>query len=82
MLDPRSLADRRDEIVLACQRRGTQVDVDGAVRAQQGLAAVQTELNQLNQQRNAHQAAGRRKLSDEERAAHVEGGRTLKAQVG
>jgi seryl-tRNA synthetase len=82
MLDPRSLAERRDEIVLSCQRRGTHADVDGAVRAQQSLAAVQTELNQLNQQRNEHQTAGRRKLSDDERAAHVERGRALKGQVG
>lgn len=82
MLDPRSLAERRDEIVESCRRRGIQADVDAAVRAQQALAALQTELNQLNQQRNEHQAAGRRKLPDVERAAHVEKGRALKARVG
>jgi seryl-tRNA synthetase len=81
MLDPRSLAERRDEIVESCRRRGVDADVDGAVRAQQALAAVRTELNQLNRQRNEHQAAGKRKLSEEERAAHVEKGRALKEQV-
>ena len=81
MLDPRSLADRRDEIVRSCERRGVRADVDGAVRAQQAATSVQTELNGLNQQRNEHQAAGKRKLSDEERAAHVATGRALKEQV-
>lgn len=81
MLDPRSLAERRDEIVESCRKRGVDADVDAAVRAQEALASVQTELNRLNQQRNEHQAAGKRKLSDEERQAHVATGRALKEQV-
>lgn len=81
MLDPRSLAERRDEIVESCRKRGVQADVDAAVRAQETLARLQTELNQLNQQRNEHQAAGKRKLSDDERQAHVQEGRALKERV-
>jgi seryl-tRNA synthetase len=81
MLDPRSLAERRDEIVESCRRRGVAADVDGAVRAQQALSALQTELNQANQRRNEHQAAGKRKLPDAEREAHAAGGRELKQQV-
>jgi seryl-tRNA synthetase len=81
MLDPRSLAERRDEIVESCRRRGVAADVDGAVRAQQALAAVQTELNLANQRRNEHQAAGQKKLPDAERAAHGARGRELKQNV-
>ena len=81
MLDPRSLAERRDEIVESCRRRGVAADVDGAVRAQQALVALQTELNQANQHRNEHQAAGKRKLPDAEREAHAARGRELKQQV-
>lgn len=81
MLDPRALAERRDEIVESCRRRGIEADVDAAVDAQQALAAVQTELNRLNQQRNEHQAAGKRKLPDDERRAHADQGRALKEQV-
>jgi seryl-tRNA synthetase len=81
MLDPRSLAERRDEIVESCRRRGVAADVDGAVRAQQALAALQTELNLANQRRNEHQAAGQRKLPDAERAAHAARGRELKQHV-
>jgi seryl-tRNA synthetase len=81
MLDPRTLAERRDEIAESCRKRGVRADVDAAVQAQQAVTKLQTELNQLNQRRNEHQAAGKRKLSDEERRAHVEQGRALKQQV-
>ena len=81
MLDPRALAERRDEIVESCRRRGIEADVDAAVRAQQDVTSAQTGLNQLNQQRNEHQAGGQQKLSEDERKAHVEKGRALKEQV-
>ncbi|HVN36748.1 MAG TPA: serine--tRNA ligase [Myxococcota bacterium] len=82
MLDPRALAERRDEIVEACRRRGARVDVDAAVAAYEQVAARQTELNELNRQRNEHQESGKRKLSPDERAAHVAEGRRLKDAVG
>ena len=62
MLDPRILATRRDEIVESCRRRRVTADVDAAIRAQERLAAAQTELGEANRRRNEHQAAGKRKL--------------------
>ena len=82
MLDPRALAEHRDEIVEACRRRGARVDVDAAVAAYEQVATRQTELNELNRQRNEHQESGKRKLSPDERAAHVAEGRRLKDAVG
>ncbi len=81
MLDPRSLDERRDEILESCRRRGVRVDLEAAVAAQEGVRAAQTALNQKNQQRNEHQAAGKQKLSPEEREAHVATGRALKEEV-
>ncbi|MGI9432033.1 MAG: serine--tRNA ligase [Myxococcota bacterium] len=81
MLDPRSLDERRDEILESCRRRGVSVDLDAAVGAQDAVRAAQTELNHKNQQRNEHQAAGKGKLSPEERQAHVASGRALKEEV-
>jgi seryl-tRNA synthetase len=81
MLDPRSLAARRDEIVESCRRRGVDADVDAAANAQEQVAALQTELNENNRRRNEHQKAGKRELSPEERRAHVAEGRRLKEEV-
>ncbi len=82
MLDPRALADRRDEIALNCQRRGVAIDVDAAVAAHARVTAHQTELNERNRSRNEHQKSGQKKLSPEEREAHVAEGRRLKESVG
>jgi seryl-tRNA synthetase len=81
MLDPRALAERRDEIVEACRRRGARVDIDAAVAAYEQVAAEQTALNELNRQRNEHQEAGKGKLAPDVRAAHVAEGRRLKDAV-
>ncbi len=81
MLDPRALAERRDEIVESCRRRGVTADVDGAIARYERVAAVQTELNECNRRRNEHQAAGKGKLPPEERQAHVAEGRRLKEEV-
>jgi seryl-tRNA synthetase len=81
MLDPRALAERREEIEESCRRRGVAADVGAAVAAQQRVAAAQTELSELNRQRNEHQNAGRRKLEPEARDAHVALGRRLKEQA-
>jgi seryl-tRNA synthetase len=74
------LESRRDEIAESCRRRGVRADLDGAIRAQQAAAAVQTELSELNRRRNEHGAAGKRKLPPEEREAHVAEGRRLKEE--
>jgi len=81
MLDPRILATRRDEIVESCRKRRVKADVDSAIAAQESLAALQTQLGELNRQRNDHQKAGKRKLEAEEREAHVAEGRQLKEAV-
>ena len=81
MLDPRSLAERREEIVDSCRRRGVDADVDAAVAAQAAVVSLQTEVNDANRLRNEHQAAGKRKLSPEEREAHTQEGRRLKESV-
>jgi seryl-tRNA synthetase len=80
MLDPRSLAERREEIVASCRRRGVAADVDGAVALQAQVAAKQTELNEANRRRNEHQEAGKR-LPSAERQAHGLEGRALKEAV-
>ncbi|NIM01135.1 MAG: serine--tRNA ligase, partial [Gemmatimonadetes bacterium] len=54
-----------------CRKRRFDVDIDGAIAAQERVAKLQTELNELNRQRNEHQAAGKGKLEPDEREAHV-----------
>ncbi len=81
MLDPRILATRRDEVVESCRRRRVTADVDAAIRAQERLAAAQTDLGEANRRRNEHQAAGKRKLEGAEREAHTAEGRRLKDEV-
>jgi len=78
MLDPRTLAERRDEVVESCNRRGVTADVDAAIAAQERVATLQTELNQSNRKRNEHQKAGKQPLSAPERKEHAEAGRALK----
>jgi seryl-tRNA synthetase len=81
MLDARDLATRRDEIEESCRKRGYTADVDAAIAAQEGVSALQTELNEANRLRNEHQRAGKQKLDDAARRAHVEEGRRLKEVV-
>ena len=76
------LAERRDEIVESCRRRRVTADVDGAIAAREQVAALQTELQQLNRSRKEHQSAGKMKLADKEREAHVSEGRRIKNEVG
>jgi seryl-tRNA synthetase len=80
VLDPRSLAERREEIVASCRRRGVSADVDGAVALHGQVAAKQTELNEANRRRNEHQETGKR-LPPAEREAHGQEGRALKEAV-
>ena len=81
MLDPRTLALRRDEVEESCRKRGVAADVDAAVAAYEKLAAARSALNDQNRARNEHQAAGKQKLSPEEREVHVAQGRSLKEEV-
>ena len=81
MLDPRSLQERRAEILESCRKRRVAVDLEGAIACQEHLASLQTELNDAGRRRNEHQEAGKRKLSPEEREAHTVEGRRLKDEV-
>ena len=80
MLDPRSLAERREEIAESCRRRGVAADVDATIALHAQVAGKQTELNEANRRRNEHQEAGKR-LPASERAAHGLEGRALKEAV-
>ncbi len=82
MLDPKSLAERREEIAESCRRRGVAVDLDAAIAAQREANALQQQLQELNQRRKQHQAEGQRKLADAEREQHSAEGRRIKQQVG
>jgi len=79
MIDPRSLAERRDDIRESCRRRGVEVDLDAAIAASERVAELQTALNEQNRRRNEHQKVGRR-LGPEEREAHVAEGRRIKEE--
>jgi seryl-tRNA synthetase len=81
MLDPKWLAERRDEIAESCRRRGVDVDLDAAIAARGEVVRLRTELQEWNQRRKEHQAGGKRKLSPEEREAHVAGGRRIKEET-
>ena len=81
MLDPRTLDERRDEVVESCRKRGVHVDIEEAVAAYRALADAQTAVNEANKRRNDHQSAGKKKLSPEEREAHATQGRQLKEEV-
>jgi seryl-tRNA synthetase len=81
MLDPRSLQERRAEILESCRRRRVRADLDGAIALQERLAALQTELNEAGRRRNEHQEAGKRKLAPAERDAHTAEGRRLKEEA-
>ena len=81
MLDPRSLATRRDEIAESCRRRGVAADVAAAVAAYERVAALKTRQGEVNQRRNEHQRQGKRKLEPAERDAHVALGKRLKEEA-
>jgi seryl-tRNA synthetase len=81
MLDPRKLADRRDEIAESCRKRNVDVDLDSAIAAQTQVTTLQTQLNDANRRRNEHQQAGKRKLESDERTTHIDEGRRLKDEV-
>lgn len=81
MLDPRTLHERRDEIVESCRARHVAADVDGAVALHERTLALRHELNEANRLRNEHQKAGKQKLDEPAREAHAVAGRRLKDAV-
>ncbi len=81
MLDPRTLAARRDEVAESCRRRGVTVDLDAAIGHHERVSALRTQIQELYRQRNAHQAQGKRPLAVAEREAHAAEGRRLKDEA-
>lgn len=81
MLDPRILAERRDEVAESCRRRGVRADVDAAAAAYERVAALRSEQAEANRLRNEHQKAAGRKMEPAEREAHAAEGRRLKDAV-
>ncbi|MGH0035916.1 MAG: serine--tRNA ligase [Myxococcota bacterium] len=81
MIDPRQLAERRDEVADSCRKRGYRADLDAAIAASDALAARQTALNEANRRRNEHGKSGKRKMEPAEREAFLEEGRRIKEEV-
>ena len=81
MLDPRSFVTQREAILESCRRRGLALDVDAASALYEGMAALQTRLNDANRRRNEHQLGGKRRMEPAEREAHAAEGRRLKDEV-
>lgn len=85
MLDPRTLQDRRDEIVESCKARHSKLeiaDIDAIIALHERTNVLRTALNEANRLRNEHQKSGKKKLDAEEREAHNAEGRRLKDDVG
>jgi seryl-tRNA synthetase len=81
MLDPRSLKDRRSEIVESCRARRIDADVDAAIALHERASEARTGINEANRQRNDHQKSGKKKLEGDEREVHTAEGRRLKEEV-
>ena len=81
MLDPRSLAERRDEIAASIRRRRVRADLDGAIAAYEAVARARGAVDEANRLRNDHQKSGNKKMDAAEREAHVAEGRRLKEEV-
>jgi seryl-tRNA synthetase len=82
MLDPRSLAERRDEVAASVRRRGVSADVDAAVAAYEEAARLRAAVGEANRVRNEHGRSGNRKMDAAEREAFTAEGRRLKDEVG
>jgi seryl-tRNA synthetase len=82
MLDPRTLAERRDEVAASVRRRGVRADVDAAVAAYEQAARLRTAVGEANRVRNEHGKAGNRKMDAAEREGFTAEGRRLKDEVG
>jgi seryl-tRNA synthetase len=80
VLDPRILAERRDEVAESCRRRRVPADPGAAIAAYERVARLRGALDEANRTRNEHQKRGG-KMDPAAREAHVAEGRRLKAEV-
>lgn len=81
MLEPRTLAERRDEVAASVRRRGVRADVDAAVAAHEEAVRLRTAVGEANRVRNEHGKAGNRKMDAAEREGFTAEGRRLKDEV-
>ena len=81
MLDPRTLAERRDEVAASVRRRGVRADVDAAVAAYEAVARLRTAVGEANRLRNEHGRAGSKRMDAAERERFTAEGRRLKEEV-
>jgi seryl-tRNA synthetase len=82
VLDPRLLAERRDEVAASVRRRGVRADVDAAVAAHEEAVRLRTAVGEANRLRNEHQkTGGNRKMDAAEREGFTAEGRRLKEEV-
>ncbi|MBS1105737.1 MAG: seryl-tRNA synthetase [Deltaproteobacteria bacterium] len=81
VLDPRILAERRDEVAESCRRRRMRVDLDAAIGAYEQVARLRGALDETNRLRNEHQKSAQKKMEPAEREAHTAEGRRLKDGV-
>jgi seryl-tRNA synthetase len=88
MLDPRTLAERRDEVAASVRRRGVRADVDAAVAAHEAAVRLRTAVGEANRVRNEHQKSGNRtakpsgqQMDAAEREGFTAEGRRLKDEV-
>lgn len=81
MLDPRSLATRRSEIIRSCELRGISIDIDILIENQNQISTLQTELNEINRRRKEHQSLAKQGLNNNERETHLAEGRAIKNTV-
>jgi seryl-tRNA synthetase len=95
VLDPRLLAERRDEVAASVRRRGVRADVDAAVAAHEEAVRLRTAVGEANRLRNEHQKSRRRsppiiprsppinrwKMDAAEREGFTAEGRRLKEEV-
>jgi seryl-tRNA synthetase len=78
VLDPRILAERRDEVAESCRRRRVRVELDAAIGAYEQVAKLRGALDETNRLRNEHQKSAQKKMEPAEREAHTAEGRRLK----
>jgi seryl-tRNA synthetase len=81
VLDPRLLAERRDEVAASVRRRGVRADVDAAAAAHEEAVRLRTAVAEANRLRNEHQKSGNRKMDAAEREGFTAEGRRLKEEV-
>lgn len=81
MLDYKFIKDNTEAVKKNIENRNMTADVDAVVALYDKRTSLTTELQNLQQQRNANAAAMKQKLDAETRARYVEEGKVLKDKI-